>query len=82
MTQPNESNVAVSIHALVDWVQARLAERESWDGVTLIILSLLILTVSSLIVYVAWAGIAYGGWLIWKKGTWKRIAPRDNSGPY
>ena len=39
MPNPNENSVAVSIHALIDWVQARLAERESWDGVTLIIFS-------------------------------------------
>jgi hypothetical protein len=81
MTQ-SQNNVASSLHALVDWAQARLAERESWDGLTLIILSLLILTVSSLIVYVAWAGIAYGVWLVWKKGGWKRPPPRDITTPY
>jgi hypothetical protein len=34
---------------------------------------------SSLIVYVAWAGIAYGGWLTWQKGSWKRLTGRPDT---
>jgi hypothetical protein len=79
MAQTPDHNLASSIHSLVDWTQARLNERESWDGLTLIILSLLLLTVSSLVVYVAWAGVAYGGWILWKKGDWKRLTRQDNA---
>ena len=76
MAESQVHGLATTLHALVDWTQARLNERESWDGVTLIVLSILILMFSSLIVYVAWAGIAYGAWLVWKKGSWKQFAPR------
>lgn len=82
MTQLPHNSLAASIHALIDWTQARLSERESWDGVTLIVLSLLILTVSSVIVYIGWAGLAYGGWLIWKKGSWRRLPERDINNPH
>jgi hypothetical protein len=83
MAQPPVHNLAATLHALVDWTQARLNERESWDGVTLTVLSVLVLMFSSLIVYVAWAGIAYGGWLVWKKGSWKRLLATDSPrGPY
>lgn len=73
MAQPQTHGLAATLHALVDWTQARFSERESWDGITLIVLSLLVLMFSSLIVYVAWAGIAYGAWLVWQQGSWKRL---------
>lgn len=82
MNQLPDNNLATSIHALVDWTQQRLSERESWDGLTLIVLSLVILTVSSLIVYLAWAGLAYGAWLVWKKGSWRRLPERDINKTY
>lgn len=77
MAQTNNNSFASSLHTLVDWIQARLNERESWDGVTLVILSLLILMVSSFIVYIAWAGVAYGAWIVWKKGSWKQPPARE-----
>lgn len=79
MKQPEAHGLAATLHALVDWTQARLNERESWDGITLIVLSFLVLMFSSLIVYIAWAGIAYGGWLTWQKGSWKRLTGRPDT---
>ena len=70
---PEKSSVASTIHSLVDWAQARLNERASWDGLTVIVISLVVLVVSPLIVYAAWAGVLYGGWILWKKGTLKRL---------
>jgi hypothetical protein len=78
MNQMRNHGVATTLHALIDWTQARLSERESWDGVTLIILSLLLMMVSSLVVYLAWAGVAYGGWLVWRKGSWKRLTGQNS----
>ncbi len=77
MDQLPDTATASSIHASVDWILARWNERESWDGVTVIILSLLLWMVSSFIVYIAWAGLAYGGWLVWKKGNGNRRLKRD-----
>lgn len=61
MSEPNSF-----AHTAVDWIQARLKERTSWDGLTIIIISILILVASPLIRYVAWAGLIYGIWTLWK----------------
>ena len=59
---------------MTDWMKARLAERTSWDGATIIAVSvmvLLFLVLSSLSPYVAYAAagvaIAWGVWTMWKK---------------
>ena len=82
MTQTPSNTIVSSVHTVVDWLQARWNERDSWDGVTLIILSVVILLISSLVVYVGWAGLAYGGWLVWKKGSRSRFPERDISRTY
>ena len=55
------------IHTVIDWLQARARERTSWDGLTIIVISVLALIASPLIRYVAWLGLAYGIWTICKK---------------
>ncbi len=77
MTQRSDTDLASSIHASIDWILGRWNERESWDGVTVIILSLLVWMLSSFIVYIAWAGLAYGGWLVWKRGSANPLLKRD-----
>lgn len=52
------------IHSAIDWIQDRLKERSSWDGLTIIIISLLALVASPLIRYAAWAGLAYGVFIL------------------
>lgn len=54
------------IHSLIDWIQDRMRERTSWDGLTIIIISILALVASPIIRYVAWAGLAYGIWTLWR----------------
>ncbi len=44
----------------VAWVKDRLAERTSWDGGALIVISLLIIIASPIVKLAAWAGLAYG----------------------
>ena len=44
----------------VAWVKDRLAERTSWDGGALIVISLLIIIASPIVKFAAWAGLAYG----------------------
>ncbi len=60
-------SIAEMLHAAIDWIQDRLKERASWDGLTIIVLSLLALIASPLIRYAAWAGLAYGIWTLLNK---------------
>jgi hypothetical protein len=55
------------INATVDWVQARINERTSWDGVSIIVVSILALIASPLVKYAAWFGLGYGAWTLWKR---------------
>ena len=60
------------IHSTIDWLQDRMRERTSWDGLTIIVISLMALVASPLIRYAAWVGLAYGLWTFWRKETPKR----------
>jgi hypothetical protein len=48
------------VMAVKDWVMARLAERTSWDGATIIGGSILILMGAPIIKMLAWPALAYG----------------------
>jgi hypothetical protein len=63
-----EISVVATINSVIDWLQLRLKERTSWDGLTIILMSVLALVASPLIKYAAWVGLAYGAWTLWKKG--------------
>jgi hypothetical protein len=52
---------------VVDWIQERINERTSWDGMSIIIISFLVLIASPLVKYAAWVGLGYGAWTLWKK---------------
>ncbi len=54
------------VHTLIDWLQDRMRERTSWDGLTIIVISILALVATPIIRYVAWFGLAYGVWTFWK----------------
>lgn len=54
------------IHSIIDWIQDRMRERTSWDGLTIIIISVMALVASPFIRYAAWLGLAYGIWTFWK----------------
>ena len=49
-----------------DWLKARLGERTSWDGGVLVAVCGGYLVLGGLIDLVAWAGLLYGAWTIWK----------------
>lgn len=55
------------IHSTIDWLQDRMRERTSWDGVMIIVISVVALLATPLIRYLAWFGIAYGIWTVWTK---------------
>jgi|APFre7841882724_1041349.scaffolds.fasta_scaffold140961_1 hypothetical protein len=65
--QTPESPVMSTLHFVIDWLQARLKERTSWDGLTIIVISVMALAASPLIKYAAWAGLVYGAWTLWKR---------------
>jgi hypothetical protein len=43
-----------------EWILARVAERTSWDGVSLIAISVAILVASPIAKWLAYAGVLYG----------------------
>jgi len=52
--------IRVKILLIKEWILARIAERTSWDGVSIIAISVAILVASPLVKWIAWAGLAYG----------------------
>ena len=75
-----DSPVMSAVHFTIDWLQARLRERTSWDGFTIIVISLLVLIASPLVRYAAWAGLIYGAWTIWRKERNHASPARSNVG--
>ncbi len=53
--------------ALKNWVMARLAERTSWDGATIIGGSVLILMGAPVIEMLAWPALAWGVYTLIKE---------------
>ena len=49
------------------WVQARLAERTSWDGGVIIGVSIIALVAGPLIKNAAWGALLYGAWTLYKE---------------
>jgi hypothetical protein len=54
------------MNSVIDWGQKRITEQSSWDGLSIIVISVLALIASPLIKYAAWLGLGYGVWLLWK----------------
>ena len=48
------------------WIQARFAERTTWDGAVIIALGVATLMVQAVLPYLAWAAIIYGAWTLYK----------------
>jgi len=55
------------IMAVKDWVMARMAERTSWDGATIIGGSVLILMGAPIIEMLAWPALAWGVYTLIKE---------------
>ncbi|MBK8817032.1 MAG: hypothetical protein IPN42_16675 [Methylococcaceae bacterium] len=55
------------LNYIIDWVQARVNERTSWDGFTIIVISIIALIATPLVKYAAWVGLGYGAWTLWKR---------------
>ena len=64
---------SLDVHKAIDWLQDRLKERTSWDGLTIIVISVVGLIATPLIKYAAWAGLAYGLWTFFHEDRGPRI---------
>ena len=53
---------------MIDFIKARLAERTSWDGMTIVGLSLLVLVAAPVVKLLACPALVYGLWTIYKEG--------------
>ena len=51
---------------MIDYIKARIGERTSWDGITIIGVSLLIIVAAPIVKLLAWPALAYGSWTLWK----------------
>jgi hypothetical protein len=60
-------SVKTLVNSAIDWCQARVNERTSWDGVTIITISIIALIATPLVKYAAWFGLSYGAWTLWKR---------------
>ena len=75
----SENTIVSTVNWAIDWLQERMKERTSWDGFTIIVISVLALSASPLIRYAAWAGLVYGVWTLWKKESWNPFSTTATS---
>ena len=54
------------MEGILDFIKARLPERTSWDGATIIVVSLLIIVAAPIVKLLAWPALAYGTWTLVK----------------
>ena len=52
--------------SMVDWIKARITERTSLDGISLILISILVLMAAPIVKLLAWPALAYGIYTIVK----------------
>jgi hypothetical protein len=51
-----------------NWIETRLQERSTVDGVLMVAAGAAIIIFSPLTKLIAYGAIAYGAWTIWRKG--------------
>ena len=52
---------------VMGWVKARIGERTSWDGATIIAISVLVLMAAPIVKLLAWPALAYGIYTLLKE---------------
>ena len=55
------------IPTVKDWINRRITERTTWDGIILVIAGVTYLIFKPIATIVAYGAIASGVWTIWKK---------------
>lgn len=56
-----------NLELMMSWVKSRIAERTSWDGATIIGLSVLVLAAAPIVKLLAWPALAYGVYTLLKE---------------
>ena len=51
---------------MIDFVTARLVERTSWDGATIIAVSVMVLCATPIVKFLAWPALIYGAWTLYQ----------------
>ena len=51
---------------MINWIKARLAERTSWDGATIIAISVMVIVAAPIIKFLAWPALIYGAGTLYK----------------
>lgn len=52
---------------MIDFIKARLAERTSWDGITICGMALLVIVAAPVVKLLAWPALVYGLWTIYSE---------------
>ena len=60
-------DIKLQFEFIKQWIIDRLGERTTWDGAVIIAICGLVLVALPIIKWVAWLGIIYGLWTLWKK---------------
>ena len=55
------------VNIIKDWVMSRFSERTSWDGITIIAVSILVLCGVPIVKMLAWPALAYGIYTLCKE---------------
>jgi len=55
------------VNMIKDWVMSRFSERTSWDGITIIAVSILVLCGVPIVKMLAWPVLAYGVYTLCKE---------------
>ena len=57
----------MNMQNMIDFVKARLAERTSWDGATIVGVSILVLVGAPVVELLAWPALVYGLWTLYSE---------------
>jgi len=57
----------MNMQNLKDFVKARIAERTSWDGATIVGVSILVLVGAPVVELLAWPALVYGLWTLYSE---------------
>ena len=58
--------VKKTMKKMTDWIKARMAERTSWDGATIIAVSVMVLVATPIVKFLAWPALIYGAWTLYQ----------------
>ena len=51
---------------MMDWLKDRWSERTSWDGATIIAVSVMVIVATPIVKFLAWPALIYGAWTLYQ----------------